>query len=60
MSARIVPDPDGMYRILVGGQPLMGEPGQPLRFETRRDAEDMLERRADLFSIRPSKLGEHR
>ncbi|MBF9066426.1 hypothetical protein [Streptacidiphilus fuscans] len=60
MSVRLVLDPDEMYRVIVNGKLLEGQPGRPLRFETERDARDMLARRAALFSIPPRKLGEHR
>ncbi|MBF9069908.1 hypothetical protein [Streptacidiphilus fuscans] len=59
MSARIEQDADGMYRVIVNGKTLEGEPGRPLRFETRHDAEDMLERRADLFSMPARTLQAH-
>lgn len=60
MSVRIELDADDMYRVIVNGKLLEGEPGQPLRFETELDARDMLARRAAMFSIPPRNLGTYR
>lgn len=50
-----------VYRVRDEDGQVMGDgQGNQLAFDTRDAAEDMLERRADLFSIRPTKLGEHR
>lgn len=51
MSGRVEEDSDGMYVAFVDGEPVEGEPGRPLRFETSDEAQDLLERRAELFSL---------
>ncbi|MBF9068993.1 hypothetical protein [Streptacidiphilus fuscans] len=43
---------DGMYRLVVNGKPLEGEPGQPLRFETAAEAERVRDSREQLFGGR--------
>jgi ATP-dependent Clp protease adapter protein ClpS len=46
-----------MYQAHEDGQPVCGTGSEPLRYETAEDAQDMLDRRAELAAIPPRPLG---